>query len=62
LNPRGMDGTWPGLAPPNLLRRRSLDDRSDFRDLLGDVLVHDLGPTLATILPGHSYQPVGVLA
>jgi uncharacterized protein (DUF1501 family) len=58
----GIYGAWPGLSPQTLRRGRYLDHRIDFRDLMGDVLVHHLNsPNLATILPGHSYQPVGVM-
>jgi uncharacterized protein (DUF1501 family) len=58
----GVYGQWPGLAPAQLARGRYLDHRVDFRNVLGDVLINHLGNTnLAAVLPGHAYQPVGVV-
>ncbi|MGH7788716.1 MAG: DUF1501 domain-containing protein [Candidatus Binatia bacterium] len=59
----GVYGAWPGLATPNLLRGRYLNHSIDFRNVMGDVLVSHLGnPDVGNIIPGHTYQPVGVMA
>lgn len=58
----GVYGQWPGLTAAQLVRGRYLDHRVDFRNVLGDLLVNHLGNTnLAAVLPGHTYQPVGVV-
>ena len=55
-------GTWPGLTAQRMVHGRYLDHSVDFRNLMGDVLVRHLGnPDVADVLPGSSYQPVGVL-
>jgi uncharacterized protein (DUF1501 family) len=58
----GVYGTWPGLGASQLLYGRYLDHSVDFRDVMGEVLTRHLGSTdLATILPGHTFAPVGFL-
>ena len=58
----GIYGAWPGLAPENLVNGRYLAHSIDFRDLLGDIVLNQLSnANLAAVLPGHQYQPVGVL-
>lgn len=58
----GIYGSWPGLAAQSLVHGRYLDHSVDFRNVMGDVLVHHLGnPDVADVLPGFSYQPVGVI-
>lgn len=58
----GIYGTWPGLAPANLVNGRYLAHSIDYRDVMGEVLANHLGNTnLATLLPGYSAQPVGFL-
>lgn len=58
----GIYGAWPGLAGDELSRGRYLAHTVDYRDVLGDVLTRHLGSTdLARILPGHAYQPVGLI-
>ena len=58
----GVYGSWPGLAENQLSRGRYLAQTVDFRDVLGDVLTNHLGSTnLASILPGHTYRPVGLI-
>jgi hypothetical protein len=50
------------VSSSQLLYGRYLDHSVDFRDVMGEVLTRHLGSTdLATILPGHSYAPVGFL-
>jgi uncharacterized protein (DUF1501 family) len=59
----GIYGVWPGLSAQKLERGRYLDHSIDFRDVLGDIVTRHLGNSnLAIVLPGHSYQPVGVMA
>lgn len=54
-------GGWPGLAPEQLIQGRFLNFSTDYRDILGDLLIGHLGNSnLATVLPGHSYNPVGL--
>jgi uncharacterized protein (DUF1501 family) len=58
----GIYGTWPGLLTDQLHQGRYLRHTVDFRDVLGEVLTRHLGNTaLTTILPGHSYKPIGLL-
>ena len=60
----GIYGAWPGLAPAQLVHGRYLDHSVDFRNVMGDVLANHLGNAgnLATVLPGHSYTPIGLIA
>ncbi|MCK6554510.1 DUF1501 domain-containing protein [Candidatus Binatia bacterium] len=59
----GMYGAWPGLGTAQMVRGRYLDHSLDFRDVMGDVLTRHMGNTdLATLLPGHTYTPVGFMA
>ena len=58
----GTGQTWPGLAQANLLNGRYLNHTVDFRDVFGDVLTGHLGnASLDTVLPEHSYSPVGIV-
>jgi len=55
-------GGWPGLAPGQLIQERFLDFNIDYRDVLGDLLLGHLGNNnLATVLPGHTYSPLGLM-
>jgi uncharacterized protein (DUF1501 family) len=59
-------GRWPGLARPSLYDGRDLAVTTDFRDLLGELLVRHLGARdLSPVFPGHASDPErfpGVLA
>jgi uncharacterized protein (DUF1501 family) len=61
VNGGSVHGHWPGLDAA------SLDDgdlavTTDYRDVLCDVLVNRCGATAtATIFPGHTHTPVGVV-
>jgi uncharacterized protein (DUF1501 family) len=56
-------GKWPGLAPEQLYQNRDLDHTTDFRDVIGELVSNHLGnPNLQTVLPGHQFKPVGVVA
>lgn len=43
-------GQWPGLAKSNLYRGRDLEVTTDFREVLGDIVVHHLQTKDATSL------------
>jgi len=51
---------WPGLSPADL-DNGDLAITTDYRDVLGEILVERLGITdLAPIFPQHTYTPLGV--
>jgi len=53
-----VHGRWPGLAPDRLYEGRDLAITTDFRDLLGEVLVRHLGARdLSRVFPGHEARP-----
>jgi len=59
----GIYGDWPGLLPEQLARGRYLQYTTDYRDVMGDVLIQHLGNSqLDTLLPGHTYNPIGLFA
>ena len=50
-----VHGAWPGLSGGRLYEGRDLAVTTDFRDLLGELLVRHLGARdLSTVFPGHS--------
>jgi uncharacterized protein (DUF1501 family) len=54
---------WPGLAPDQLHQKRDLLHTTDFRDVLGEVVATHLGnPGIKTVLPGHEFRGVGLVA
>ncbi len=54
-------GTWPGLAPEDRTTNNSLAGTSDYRDVVGELLVRRLGlGSLSTVFPDHAYAPLGV--
>jgi len=58
----GIYGSWPGLSAQRLYHGRYLDHSIDFRNVMGDVVVHHLGnPDVADVLPGFTYQPIGLI-
>ncbi len=56
---------WPGLSPGpsgTLHDDRDLEHTIDYRDVYWEVLVRHLANTdPATVVPGHSYNPIGFL-
>ncbi|HZU87587.1 MAG TPA: DUF1501 domain-containing protein [Anaerolineaceae bacterium] len=56
-------GEWPGLSNEQLYDRADLAVTTDFRQVLGELLVKRLAnPDLETVFPGFSagYQPLGI--
>ena len=50
-------GDWPGLAPEQLYEGRDLNLTTDFRDVLGELVVRHLGnPNVKSVFPGYD-QP-----
>ena len=48
-------GQWPGIEPEQLYQGRDLAITTDFRDLVGEVLVGHAGASdLDSVFPGHS--------
>jgi uncharacterized protein (DUF1501 family) len=51
-------GEWPGLDPEELFEGRDLALTTDFRDVLGEVLVRHMGATdVGAIFPGYNARP-----
>ena len=51
-------GDWPGLGRKQLFEGRDLALTTDFRDVLGEILVHHLGATdLRSVFLGYEMQP-----
>ncbi|HSI86919.1 MAG: DUF1501 domain-containing protein [Candidatus Methylacidiphilales bacterium] len=56
-------GKWPTLAREKLYEKRDLAHTTDFRDVLGEVVSVHLGNNnLKSVLPGHTFKPVGLVA
>jgi uncharacterized protein (DUF1501 family) len=50
-------GEWPGLETEQLYEQRDLQLTTDFRDVLGELVVRHLGnPQVASVFPGYQ-QP-----
>ncbi len=48
-------GEWPGLAPNQLYENRDLAVTTDFRDVLGELVVRHLGnQNISSVFPGYS--------
>ncbi|MEO0650618.1 MAG: DUF1501 domain-containing protein [Planctomycetota bacterium] len=57
-----VHGAWPGLAEAQL-DQGDVAITTDFRDVLGEVLVKRLGTAdLGAVFPEHVYAPIGVLS
>ncbi len=53
---------WPGLAKDQLHQGRDLLHTTDFRDVLGEVVGDHLGNhALKSVLPNHTFKPVGLV-
>ena len=59
----GLHGTWPGLAPGQLTDGTDLTVTTDYRQVLGEVLIRRMcNPNLDVIFPGYNgYQPLGIV-
>ena len=59
----GLHGTWPGLAPGQLVDGSDLAVTTDYRQVLSEILIRRMCNTnLDTIFPGYSgYEPLGVV-
>lgn len=53
-------GTWPGLAPSNLING-DLQVTTDYRDVLAEVVDKHLGNQDTGIFPGLAHTPLGLL-
>lgn len=61
-SPAPVISHWPGLAKEQLHQGRDLLHTTDFRDVLGEVVGNHLGNhTLKTVLPDHTFKPVGLV-
>ena len=50
-------GDWPGLASEQLYEERDLDVTTDFRDVLGELVIRHLGNArIGDVFPGYD-QP-----
>ncbi len=54
-------GTWPGLDPSSLVDG-DLAVTTDYRNVLGEVVVSRLNRSVAGVFPGLSYDPLGIMA
>ena len=55
-------GKWPGLEVEQLYEGRDLNLTTDFRDVLGELVIGQSGnPELATVFPGYNAKPLGLL-
>jgi len=53
-----VHGRWPGLAPDELYEGRDLAITTDFRDLLGELLVRHMGAKdLKAVFPKYDVSP-----
>jgi len=54
-------GTWPGLAEADRFTNDSLAATTDYRDVLGELLVKHVGlGSLSTVFPDHTVTPLGL--
>lgn len=54
---------WPGLSPDQLHDHRDLLHTTDFRDCLAELVRIHLGNAdLQSVLPSHTFKPVGLIA
>jgi uncharacterized protein (DUF1501 family) len=47
-------GTWPGLEPEQLFERRDLAVTTDFREVLGELVLGHLGQPMDRAFPGYT--------
>jgi uncharacterized protein (DUF1501 family) len=49
-----IHGRWPGLDMDQLYEKRDLAVTTDFRDVLGELVLHHLGQKTDTVFPGYT--------
>jgi uncharacterized protein (DUF1501 family) len=55
-------GQWPGLQKEQLYEGRDLALTTDFRDVLGELVMRHLGnPSLKTVFPGYEPHTLGLV-
>jgi uncharacterized protein (DUF1501 family) len=55
-------GKWPGLEKEQLHEGRDLALTTDFRDVLGELVLRHLGnPSLGTVFPGYEPKMLGLV-
>ena len=55
-------GDWPGLEQEQLYENRDLAVTTDFRDVLGELVLAHLGnPSIDGVFPGYRPKPLGLL-
>jgi uncharacterized protein (DUF1501 family) len=55
-------GKWPGLEKEQLHEGRDLALTTDFRDVLGELVLRHLGnPSLGTVFPGYAPKMLGLV-
>jgi uncharacterized protein (DUF1501 family) len=55
-------GKWPGLEKEQLHEGRDLALTTDFRDVLGELVLRHLGnPSLGTVFPGYDPRMLGLI-
>ena len=55
-----VHGVWPGLSA-GALNDGDLDVRTDYRNLLGEILIKRCGASsVSSVFPGLTYAPVGI--
>ncbi len=59
----GLHGTFPGLAPGQLVEGTDVAVTTDYRQVLSEILVRRMcNPAIYDIFPGYSdYQPLGIV-
>ncbi len=53
-------GQWPGLGPDSLVEG-DLKVTTDYRNVLGEVVVTRLGRSISKVFPGLTYQPRNIM-
>ncbi len=59
----GLHGTWPGLAPGQLVEGTDVAVTTDYRQVLSEVLIRRMcNPHIYEIFPGYAgYEPLGIV-
>lgn len=59
----GLHGSWPGIAPGQLVEGSDLAVTTDYRQILSEILIRRMcNPAIDIIFPGYTgYQPLGVV-